>query len=362
MTASNPVRTLHSWDGTLETDWGNAATVFETKVLEAFTSKTKFWDMSGTTMMVESVGGKGRTAQWPLFGEDLDVAATSGNGVTAGYHVPGDLLVGEAQKIGNVSVTCDDVLIAHQDVGFGDLDITHFPAVGRMGMKLGRSLGTNLDVKVCVTAIKAAKTALATNLHGGGHAVYENGAATVAATYSVDAAGALLFYQNSLDLAESMDSASVPEDARFMYISPYIRKVLQFDDKHFNRDYNPEGLAGIIATRVIGTWAGFKLIVTNNIPTASITVNPTVSDGSDMAKYNIVIDGANDATCVPAAVVMCGATEGTASVGMVQAAGLSYLVQADERRETYFLKARIMVGMDVFTPWTAGLIGVATNP
>ena len=58
----------------------------------------------------------------------------------------------------------------------------------------------------------------------------------------------------------------------------------------------------------------------------------------------------------PAAIALCGAQEGSAAVGLVQAAGLTSHIERDERRNTYFLKSQMMVGADTLSPWCAGMV------
>jgi hypothetical protein len=120
---------------------------------------------------------------------------------------------------------------------------------------------------------------------------------------------------------------------------------------------------------------GFQVILTNHLPTADTTFQ-TADTGklAAAAKYVGKFDGKDDddegdgqsgyveeqaiANAKPACVALCGASEGSAALGLVQAAGLRAVIEDDERRNTRFLKAQMMVGADILCPWTAGYVGV----
>ena len=368
MAASTPVRTLHGWDGSATTDYQLALTVFSGQVLEAFRAKTKFWDNTGNIMAVKQLDG-GRTAQWPIIGDDIDLFSTSTGGVTKGYHTPGDELLGQDIKMSEATITVDDVLVAQVDVPFADLDLNHFDVIQPYAVKLGRSLAIDLDKKCAAVALTSARTAAVANIHAGGNRVSTDSSSASALSdyYSNDSTGSGRFRDNAADLARLMDEDNVPEDGRNLFIGPYIRMVLRHEGSvwgaagsssvllpgpagnPFSKDTN--SAPWDLNNRVIGTLEGFNVILTNHIPSSNVT-------GHTFTKYNVTCDGSSTDGDRLAAVALCGAQEGAAGIGMVQASGLRTVIQDDERRNTKFMKAQIMVGIDKLAPWRAGTIGI----
>ena len=355
MANSVPVRTLKDSEGS--GNYGLALKVFSGTVLEAFRAKTKFWDNTGNIMAVKQLDG-GRTAQWPIIGDDIDLASTDSNGVDKGYHTPGHELLGQDIKMSEETITVDDVLVAQVDVPFADLDLNHFDVIQPYGVKLGRSLAIDLDKKCATIAMKAARAPAVSYIHSGGNEVVTNTlttAATYEAWYTNDSPGSTKFRNDASSLARLMDEDNVPEEGRYLFIPPYMRQILRHETDVFNRDYNPETTAGNLNERLIGVMEGFNLILTNHVPQADVA-----GYAGDLAKYNGVFDGGSEAGYLPAAIALCGAQEGAAGIGMVQASGLRTVIQDDERRNTKFMKAQLMVGIDMLCPWSAGAIGIYT--
>ena len=337
-----------------------ALQMFSGLVLEAFQNKTVFYDNTGNIIQHKMLSGS-HSAQFPIMGTDIDLsAAASGTGATKGYHEAGTFLAGSTVLMGKTSIEVDDILVGSMDIGFADLDIAHFDVLGPFAMKLGRSLATDCDKKICTIGIKAARTAAVSGLHAGGNQVTRSvgAAATALATaYANNDTGSGYFRDDVASLARSMDEDNVPEDGRYLFISPYIRAILRHETAIFNRDLSDGSVVGSINNRVLGQLEGFNLIMTNAIPTA------TVSGYSGYAaKYNQVVGVAAGATAAGeercAAVALCGAVGGSAAVGMVQASGIRSVIQDDERRNTKFMKSQMMVGFGVLAPWCAGTIDI----
>lgn len=332
-----------------------ALQMFSGLVLEAFKNKTVFYDNTGNIMSLKVLQGS-HSAQFPIIGDDIDLAGTSGNGVTKGYHTPGTFIAGETIKMSKTSIEVDDILVAAMDVGYADLDIAHFDVLGPFAMKLGRSLAQDCDKKIAIMALKAARTGAVSGIHKGGQLVSHDasGAVSIAGTYTDDTTGSALFRKHASMLARQFDEDNVPEDGRYLFIPPYIRSIMRHEEDIFNRDFNSPGIAGELNSRILGVLEGFNVIMTNNLPTGTVSGYTAPAD-----KYNITIttSGSGAAgTGLPAAIALCGAIEGSAGVGMVQASGIRSVIQDDERRNTKFLKSQMMVGFDVLAPWCAGAI------
>ena len=126
-----------------------------------------------------------------------------------------------------------------------------------------------------------------------------------------------------------------------------------------------------ISSRVIGNLEGFQFVVTNNLPQINYNVNTLADEAAAVfytsttkgvdGKYQVRADGANVSTGTkPVAVALCSAETGSPAIGMVQASGLQTHMEDDQRRNTKFLKAQLMCGLDFLCPWSAGSINIAT--
>ena len=361
---------------------GLALEVFSGTVLEQFYNSSVFYDRQNQFISTKVLNG-GHMAKWPVIGDDLDLfnsinADVGGNGtdwenaadvgaeggIKAGYHTPGEFITGRKIKMSEVSIRCDDVLVAPIDVAFADLDLQHFDSLTPYAQKLARSLSQDLDRKIATTAYKAALSGGVTGVYPGGVEVERtaaNDATTMAAYYNDTAAdGCAKFRADCAELAEKFDLNNVPEEGRFLFIPPYIRRILRHEKDIFDRDYNNASVVGSMNDRAVGLLEGFQLIVTKNLPGdwAATTNGRYAFVDSEFAKYDFDCDLSADGEERPAAIALCGASSGMAAVGMVQAAGMRTVIEDDERRESKFLKARLHVGLGVLAPWCAGTINM----
>lgn len=413
--SSNPSRSLQNLGTGSTRDL--ALQMFSGLVLEAFKNKTAFYDNTGNIMTVKTLQNS-HSAQFPIIGDDIDIDNTNGdNGTTKGYHTPGTFIAGDTVKMSKTSIEVDDILLAAMDVGYADLDIAHFDVLGPFAQKMGRSLAQSCDKKIAIMALNAARTGAVSGIHPGGQLItVDTGTQSITSAYGDTSAGAIAFRKDAAQLALKFDEDNVPEDGRYLFIPPYIKTILRNESILFNRDYNDPSVVGSLNNRVIGKLEGFNLILSNNMPTGPVSgftgfqakynLSMTVTDqvvksGSFVtgALYEITTastttannatnfpgasaytvtttftatgPGTTDLTAaakirssvtqpsgtgVPAAIALCGAIEGSAAVGMVQAAGIRSVIQDDERRNTKFMKSQMMVGFGVLSPWCAGAI------
>lgn len=353
MADSNAVRFLtHDGD-----DTGNALTMFWGSVLEAFRAKTLLWNnIGGDAGVGESPGAgmvvssktipAGQSHQFPIIGDDP----------TPEYHTPGTELLGQNVDIDQGTITIDDILVAHYDVPIDQLQLSHFDVLVPFGRKLGRALAIDFDKKLFITGVKAAQTAAVTGIHGGGNMV-ERVAATEAAAWPATQTGAANFRDDVAQLGQLLDEDNVPEDGRYLFINPYLRRVLVKDTTIFDSQLS-RSMANSLNSRVIGEIEGFAVMPpTNHLPSTAITTGPS--------KYQIDATAAGSGEGKPSALCLCGAAEGSGAVGYVAASNervgpIYAIAQPDERRNTLFMKAQMMVGAGVLAPWCAGTIHVDT--
>ena len=339
MTSVSPNRFLANNAGSDKTEL--ALKVFSGTVLEAFVSATKIWDNTGNILSVKTLE-HGKSAQWPIIGNDP----------SASYHTPGTFMSGGTIKTGENVVTVNDYLVSYIDVAYADVNLSHFDVMRPYARKLGRSLATDMDGKLARVGIRAARTAAVSGIHGGGNQVTRlaSGGSADSDAYVDSSVGSGLFRDDVAQLARLMDEDAVPEAGRYLFIKPYIRSILRHETDLFNRDFNPDAMAGSMNNRVVGTMEGFNLIISNNFPTDN--TNSTAAFDA----YKVDCDGEDVGGPRPVALALCGAQEGSSAIGLVQAAGLTSHIEKDERRNTFFLKSQMMVGADIVSPWCAGEI------
>lgn len=347
MADSTPIRFLEkagTGTGVQPEDFDLALKMFSGFVLEAFYRKTVFWDDMGTIMAVQQLNG-GSSHQWPIIGRDN----------TPDYHEPGTELLGKTFKMDEGIVAIDNILVDHVDVARADLVTSHFEVFRPFATKLGRSLAIQFDTNAAIVGLRAARTAAVSGIHDGGNQVTRV-AADVATAYPNSVTGANNFRDDVAQLAADMDLDNVPEDGRYLYITPYIRQILS---RHatdiFNRDFGPGSEGNDLNTRRIGILSDFNVMVTNGMPATNISPS-----GLTPTKYggNFTAAGADDQ---PVALALCGAQEGSAAIGTVVGFGIEPHMSPDHRRNTTFMKAQAMLGMDVLSPWCAGSVGVSTT-
>lgn len=381
-------RTLLSTSGSGNTN-DMALTVFSGMVLESFNTAAVFYDRSGSFMSVKQLDGAA-SAQWPIIGKDP----------VGSYHTPGTFINEQATQGTNVkriqmyykTITADEYLVNGLDVPFTDLNISHFDVIAPFATKLGRNLARTLDAKMAILATKAslaAQQVTSGDVYSAGFNVNTAVASSngvVSTIYPASPAGAYNFRKDLAALAQKFDEESVPDGSRYLFITPAIKTCLRFETNwsgtaaggavvatstmpsSFNSNNGSD--PSDVATRVIGNLEGFKIVVTNNLPSADIsaasgltTQNAAIAYSGAAGtggKYQGVFTGAG-ANKKPVAVALCSADTGSPAIGMVQASGLQTHMEDDARRNTRFMKAQIMCGMDFLCPWSAGSITISES-
>ncbi len=392
MANSSPVRFLTDPSGA-NTATDLALKVFSGIVLEAFREKTVFYDNTGN-IMATKVLESGKSAQWPIIGDD--------SGVKPEYHTPGNEILGQAVTMTEGTVTVDEILVSHLDVPFKDMEISHFDVLAPYATKLGRALAIDMDKKLGLIGLSAARTAAVSAVHNGGKQIFRDDGVSASSgvesdikvAYPNTSVGSGRFRDDIAELAQKFDEDNVPETGRYLFIPPYIRTILRHEastyasttvsDTTVQGQGNPfskdvTSVPGDLNRRILGVLEGFNLIVTNHMPgqfgtTGNYTnaavqgvassLATTFQGTSTPTKYRVDVTGrgantaAAKAAAKPAALALCGAQEGSAAIGMVQSAGLRSILQDDERRNTKFMKSQMLVGADVLAPWCAGVVGV----
>ena len=339
-------------------DQSLALTQFWGTVLETFRAKTLLWNSLGPdgvggsvspdAIVASMVVNSGKSWEFPIIGDDP----------TPQEHTPGVELLGQDVDLDKGTITIDKILVSHYEIPLDHTQLSHFNVLEPFARKLGRSLAIKFDQDLFITGVKAANTAASTGFHNGGNAVNRNSAA-LAAAYPLSSAGAFDLYEDISTLARAMDEDNVPEDGRYLFMVPYLFQVLTCGRENFFFDADLGRTENNLMNQVVGKIARFNIMpMTTHLPSTNITTGQSKYQGDFTAK-----GGSGTGDGLPGALALCGAAEGDAAIGYVSAAdaqlGPIYAHRHfDERRNTTFMKAQMMVGADVLAPWCAGVIQV----
>lgn len=336
MTASNAVRFLS--DG--ETDYGLNLTENWGAMLSQFYKRTLFYDNTGNVGAYKNIT-QGKSHQFIQVSEDP----------TPENFTPGTQLLGQDYAFDDGTITVDDILVAHFDVPVDQKMLSHFDVMQPLMTKLGRSLAIQCDERLARMLTLSARTASKADYHNGGNVVERVGA-SVAAAYPTSSAGAENFRGDVAELARLMDEDNVPEEGRVLFTTPYICEVLGYSDRVLNKDYIDDTLPNSLLRRVIGQIEGFTVLKTNSIPTADDSSNTALP-----SKYRGDFSLAGS-TGQPVALAATGSAGDEKPYGVVEAMQPTLLLYEDPRRMTTFMRAAMMIGADVLSPYTAGEIYV----
>ncbi len=368
MATSNAVRFLSDGAGD---DTALALEMFMGVVLEAFYANTIFWNAANgsdgiVTDNADALGPQVIRSKTITSGKSWQFVNVA-DANSPEYHTPGQELLGQNFAFDEGTVSIDGILVKHADIPIDQIQLAHWDIVEPVARGMGRALATDFDKKLAIIGCKAALTAARTKTVGGesftihpGGNIVERVGADESGAYPVSATGARNFRDDLEQLAQLLDDDNVPHAGRYLVYSNYLHRVLMQDttifDSQFTRD-NPNSLNG----RVVGEIAGFRLLGrTGSLP--STNISSTSLSGNLPSKYQGDFRY-NGTLTRPVALALCGADEGKAALGYVaasnEALGPIYAVrQRDERRNTEFLKAQMMVGADVLFPPCAGAITV----
>lgn len=285
--------------------------VFSGEVLTTFNAKTIMKDKVRTRSITS-----GKSAQFPAIGK-----------TSASYHTPGAEIVGKTIQQDEKVITIDDLLISDTFIARIDEAMSHFDVRSEYSNQMGQSLAQTYDRNLLSLAIKAARDTGAGGLGVG--AVGQGNAASVGigVSYTV---------QNLVDAAyaaaQSFDEKNIPEDQRYLIVSPSVYYKLVNSDKLLNLFYNP-GNNGSYSDGKVQTVAGFTIVKSNNLAVNHVT--GTVDYGT---KYQI------DASAT------VGLFMHPVAMGTVKLLDLSSEMEYDIRRQGTLMVSKMAVGHGILRP------------
>lgn len=255
--------------------WSLFLKVFSGEVLSLFEQKTVMKPL----VTVRNIS-QGKSATFPLYGS-----------LAAKFHKPGENLLESANgylsevKFAERVLNIDGQLIAGTMVAEIDELLNHWDVRGPIATQIGRELAYYFD-KACInTMIAAARTSSAAvdyKTSGGKDLVGSQ--INIGAAYS-----ASNLIGKAFEAAAELDNKDVPEEGRFMLVSPdkYYSLISNgmsstYIDKLTGADYSP-GNANV-AAGTIYQLAGFRLIKTPFLPSTNWTTDADgVTAGTQIA-------------------------------------------------------------------------------
>jgi hypothetical protein len=194
------------------------------------------------------------------------------------YHTPGQEMLGNSIPTGEISVSVDDILVAHTAISDLDTMLTHFDIRSKFSSALGIALARTYDENLARALILAARTAASGPFPGGSvladntlkaTAGVFNGAAWVEA---IKAANVLLYNKD------------VPEDMpRYLVVPRAVFDAIKYakdtDGNYLvlDRDFGVTGNAGGIGGRGnVMNLDGVTIMYSKSIPQTNQSADATV--------------------------------------------------------------------------------------
>lgn len=218
--------------------------VFAGEVLTAFRKATVFENLHKVRTI-----SSGKSAQFPIIGLN-----------SAAYHTPGNMIIGNQQKVAEAVINVDDKLVS--SVFLPDIDEAknHYDVRSQFSAEMGNALAYTFDKNVAAMIANAARTATHFNTDLPGGTRIKIVATSKAAITGAQLATALF------SAAQKMDENNLPEDGRYCCLAPaeYYKLVQQTDV--INRDW---GGQGAYADGTVLRVAGIDIIKSNHLPTSN---------------------------------------------------------------------------------------------
>jgi hypothetical protein len=190
----------------------------------------------------------GKSAQFPVTGQ-----------VAAFYHTPGSEILGQTLRANERVITIDDQLIAPAFLANVDEAKNHYEVRSIYSGEIGEALAKQYDQNVGRVFVNAARTgAVITGANSGGY--------SEDAGYSSD--GTKL-WTGIFNAGVQLDTKDIPANERYGWIKPVQYALVVQSEKPINRDLNPSGNNGSIASGNVEMVNSIILVKTNNLPSAN---------------------------------------------------------------------------------------------
>lgn len=283
--------------------------VFSGEVMSTFNSQTVMKEKT----RIRSINN-GKSAQFPAIAKTV-----------AEYHTAGAEILGNNIEHAEKVITIDDLLIANTFISRIDEAKSHYDVRAEYSKQMGQALAQTYDRNLLSMAVKAARdpSGIGAGVAGQGSAASEGLGVTPTTAQLVT---------GIYDAAASLDTANVPEDERFVIVSPTTYYALVQEDKLINRDF---GANGSYSDGTVMRVAGMQIIKSNNL-----AVNHTTAAAYPDYASKYAVDG----TDVKALIIQKQA------LGTVQLMDMATEMEYDIRRQGTLAVSKIAVGHGVLRP------------
>lgn len=285
--------------------------VFSGEVLTTFNNKTIMADK----VRVRNITS-GKSAQFPAIGK-----------TKAEYHTPGAEITGNVIQQDEKVITIDDLLIAHTFISRIDEAMAHFEVRSEYSRQMGDALAQTYDRNLLSLAVKAARDTVAGGLGKG--AVGQGDAVSVAIGAAPTTAD---FIAAMYTAARTLDEKNVPEDERYVLVSPEWYWKLVTDDKLLNRDF---GGSGVYQDGTVFKVAGLNIVKTNNL-----AINHTTATDYPDYSSKYAVDASKT----------LGLIMHPQALGTVKLLDLASEMEYDIRRQGTLAVSKMAVGHGVLRP------------
>jgi hypothetical protein len=286
--------------------------VFSGEVMSTFNSQTVMKEKT----RIRSINN-GKSAQFAAIAKTV-----------AEYHTAGAEILGNNIEHGEKIITIDDLLIANTFISKIDEAKNHYDVRAEYSKQMGQALAQTYDRNLLSMAVKAARdpSGIGAGVAGQGNAASEAIGATPTTTQLVTAI---------YNAAATLDTANVPEDERFVIVSPATFYALVQEDKLINRAF---GSNGSYSDGTIMRVAGMQIIKSNNL-VIDHTSSANVAKYPDYAsKYTV------NGSDTKALIIQKQA------LGTVQLMDMATEMEYDIRRQGTLAVSKIAVGHGVLRP------------
>ena len=275
---------------------------FSGEVLAAFEERNVMMPLH-TVRTIQS----GKSASFPLVGT-----------ATAGYHVPGDEILGTAIDHSERVIQIDNLLVASAFIANIDEAMNHFDVRAIYSRELGYALANHADKAIIRSGIAGAQDS--TDVLGNTGGVEKTTSTT--GTGTIDAI---------LEAAQHMDEQSIPAGDRYCVLIPDLfYKVLQSAGTAnsagavLNRDFGNGGSFQQGGSQIL-TVGGVQVMMSNHIPTGD-ELDEGGDAGADDADAVLgdVTNGVRNDPYTEAGVTGTGAAEGYSGFNYTNYQGLVF--------------------------------------
>tara|TARA_B110000093_G_scaffold140096_2_gene150582 strand:- start:1813 stop:2775 length:963 start_codon:yes stop_codon:yes gene_type:complete len=286
--------------------------VFSGEVMSTFNSQTVMKEKT----RIRSINN-GKSAQFPAIAKTV-----------AEYHTAGAEILGNNIEHAEKVITIDDLLIANTFISRIDEAKNHYDVRAEYSKQMGQALAQTYDRNLLSMAVKAARDPSGIGLGVAG----QDNASSVAVGASVTTAQLVTAVYNA---AATLDTANVPEDERFVIVSPSTFYALVQEDKLINRDF---GSNGSYSDGTIMRVAGMQIVKSNNL-VIDHTSSANVAKFPDFAsKYTV------NGSDTKALIIQKQA------LGTVQLMDMATEMEYDIRRQGTLAVSKMAVGHGVLRP------------